>query len=633
MSQVINTNVLSLNAQRNLSQTNNALSQSLQRLSSGLRINSAKDDAAGLAISERFTTQIRGLNQASRNANDGVSLAQTGESALQEIQNNLQRIRELAVQSVNATNSDSDRNALNAEVQQRLAEIDRTAAQTSFNGSRILDGSFGQASFQIGANVGQTINVDASTNLRTNAYGEIAQATSNSVTAFQNQSTAGTAGFTAATFTTAGEDVAVGDRAANFNFSVDGVDIINVQQQTALVGTATTIASADIITAGTLTIQIQGPGAQVLTLGEIQYTGTAAITAGQIAGVFEGARAVLEEAGYTLADTSTNAINITRADGQGFNLAASADTGMTDGIIDGGFGALDPSGTGANSVAVNVPELSGAGTANTVNIAAIDAAIVASRPTLEEAGIRVTGTLAGDDLQFTRLDGRAFDISVASNEMNGSAGFDGNALSGLTGLNGSATVDNASDLRLEAGDFRIRLGDGSSSFTDITGNFDNLNDLADAMMARVEGLTVTISSNNELQLFAGENITLNGSAAQGSGDLAFANANYESGGNLRDVSVATVDAANEAILRIDSALSVVSDLRSDFGAVQNRFDSVMNTLMAQSEALSASRSRIRDADFAAETAELTRVQILQQAGTSVLSQANSAPQSVLALLQ
>ena len=161
MAQVINTNVMSLNAQRNLTTSQGALSQSLARLSSGLRINSAKDDAAGLAISERFTTQIRGMNQAIRNSNDGISLAQVAEGALQEVANNLQRIRELAVQARNASNSASDRAALDAEVQPRIAEINRVATQTEFNGLKVLDGSFNEQVFQVGANFGQTISVDA----------------------------------------------------------------------------------------------------------------------------------------------------------------------------------------------------------------------------------------------------------------------------------------------------------------------------------------------------------------------------------------------------------------------------------------------------------------------------------------
>ncbi len=167
MALTINTNINSLNAQRNLNSSQSAMSTAMERLSSGLRINSAKDDAAGLAISNRFTTQIRGLNQAVRNANDGISLAQTTESALAEVTNNLQRIRELAVQSSNATNSTEDRAALNAEVLQRLAENTRIATQTSFNGVNTLDGTAGALDFQVGANAGEFITVTLGTNIGT----------------------------------------------------------------------------------------------------------------------------------------------------------------------------------------------------------------------------------------------------------------------------------------------------------------------------------------------------------------------------------------------------------------------------------------------------------------------------------
>ena len=192
MGQVINTNVLSLNAQRNLARTQGDLAQALQRLSSGLRINSAKDDAAGLAISERFTTQIRGINQAVRNANDGISLAQTAESALGELTSNLQRIRELAVQSANSTNSASDRAALDQEVQQRLAEIERIATQTSFNGLKVLDGTFGSSVFQVGANAGETITVNLSTGVKSSQIGQIATGTSAAEVTVANLTGAGT---------------------------------------------------------------------------------------------------------------------------------------------------------------------------------------------------------------------------------------------------------------------------------------------------------------------------------------------------------------------------------------------------------------------------------------------------------
>ena len=192
MSQVINTNIMSLNAQRNLTNTSSALATSLERLSSGLRINSAKDDAAGLAISERFTTQIRGLNQAVRNANDGISLSQTAEGALGELSNNLQRIRELAVQAANATNSASDRAALDQEVQQRLAEVDRIAAQTSFNGQKILDGTFGDAVFQVGANAGDTIGITLETSMRQAEIGKIANISSTPLESASLTTTLGT---------------------------------------------------------------------------------------------------------------------------------------------------------------------------------------------------------------------------------------------------------------------------------------------------------------------------------------------------------------------------------------------------------------------------------------------------------
>src|SRR4051812_13966714 len=206
MALVINTNVMSLNAQRNLSTSGSQLATSLQRLSSGLRINSAKDDAAGLAISDRMTTQISGLNQATRNANDGISLAQTTEGALQEVTNNLQRIRELAVQSANATNSNSDRVALDQEVQQRIAEIDRIASQTSFNGRKVLDGSFGGATFQVGANVGETISLALTSSVKATAIGQVANSTGtvDLSTLFQTGAVAATAGSTGSTgaFTT-----------------------------------------------------------------------------------------------------------------------------------------------------------------------------------------------------------------------------------------------------------------------------------------------------------------------------------------------------------------------------------------------------------------------------------------------
>jgi flagellin len=384
MAAIINTNVVSLNAQRNLSSSQNALATSLQRLSSGMRINSAKDDAAGLAISERMTSQIRGLNQAARNANDGISMSQTAEGALGEIGNNLQRIRELAVQSRNASNSVSDRQALNNEVQQVKSEIDRVASSTSFNGTKLIDGSFTNQSFQVGANVGETINISSLVNAQSSALGSTTSSSAN------------------------------------------------------VTGAASTAFTA--ITAGDLTIN----------------------------GVSVGAVAA-----------GSNAAT------QGANIAAAINT-----------------------------------VSSTTNVTA----------TADAAG-KVT----------------------------------------LTNGSGSNTV--------------VAFA-GASATTATTG--------------LTAGTTTATSS------------TVAGFAT---------------------VDISTTWGADTAIAAMDSALSALNAGRADLGAYQNRFSSAIANVQTTAENLSASRSRIVDTDFAAETATLSRNQVLQQAGTAMLTQANAMPQSVLALLR
>ncbi|MCX7071603.1 MAG: flagellin [Gammaproteobacteria bacterium] len=383
MAAIINTNVASLNAQRNLSSSQSSMNTSLQRLSSGLRINSAKDDAAGLAISERFTAQIRGLDVASRNANDGISLAQTAEGALGEVTNNLQRIRELAVQSANASNSATDRAALQTEASQLLSEVDRVSNQTKFNGVSLIDGSFTSAVFQVGANAGETITVSSLVDANVAALG--------SVTSASAQSSA-----------------------------VSGISVLTAP------------------VAGTLTIN----GTDIST--QIGAAGTSQQRVGQVV------------------DAINNSSTTT-----GVNAAFDASTGK----------------------------------------------IVLS----SESNITVGGT---DDGTAT--------------------GFDG-----ATGVTGTA--------------------------------------------ATTTGLT-----SLDLSSYAG---------------------------------------ASLAIKQIDSALGQVNSARATLGAIQNRFSSVVSNIASTSENMSASRSRIQDADFAKETAAMTRGQILQQAGTAILSQANSAPQNVLSLLR
>ena len=516
MASVINTNVLSLNAQRNLSTSQSQLATALQRLSSGLRINSAKDDAAGLAISNRFTTQINGLNQATRNANDGISLAQTAESALGELTNNLQRIRELAVQSANASNSSSDRAALDQEVQQRLAEVDRIATQTSFNGQKVLDGTFGNATFQVGANVGETITVGLSSSVRTSTIGKTADYVS------------GTAQF---------------DSSKNVGSQGDGV-------------TAAALGS------GALTIAL-GTANAVSVGGSASYAGAAT---GQ---------------GANSAYAKTAAINAAGVGG----LTATADTTVTL-----AFSNVTTTNT-AYSLSIN-------GTAIYTNL-----------------NTSATGT-------NTALTGTAFVTAVNSN-------------SSATGV--VATFDSVNNrVSLQAVDGRdiaisqTTTGETGTGLGAVGGSNNAVNTTTATAATTVSGTAAAETFGGSIRLTAADTITLGGTPTT----IGYTATSLALGNSaLNSASVTTVANANTTITRVDAALTSVSSLRSTFGAIQNRFDSTIANLQAVTENLSASRSRILDADFAAETANLTRAQILQQAGTAILAQANSAPQSVLALLK
>ena len=495
MALVINTNVMSLNAQRNLTTSGNQLSQSLQRLSSGLRINSAKDDAAGLAISDRMTTQISGLNQAARNANDGISLAQTTEGALQEVTNNLQRIRELAVQSANATNSDSDRAALDQEVQQRIAEIDRIASQTAFNGRKVLDGSFGGASFQVGANVGETISLALTSSVKATAIGQVATSTGS-------------------------------------------VDV------STLFGTP--VVPAVPTTSGT-----------------------------------SGA--------FTPADAN--------AAGEVFTMTVGGVTVYTE--------------TAADAAA-------------TVTAAEIDGGLTANASALAAAGITYTGTAAAGTLAFSKADGTDFTVAITSNFATAAGSFATGAFTGAH-TNGTETVPAATNPYTLAS---TTIQVGTAAAVDVAGTYATAEDLVNAINSKVSGAYASIDASNHLVISSGEALTLGGAGA-----TALGVASAALGGSLNVQNVKTTADANTAIQSVDAALTSVSSLRSTLGAIQNRFQSVINSLQAVSENLSASRSRILDTDFAAETASLTRAQILQQAGTAMVAQANSAPQNVLSLLR
>jgi len=491
MPAIVNTNVMSLNAQRNLSRSDSMLSTSLQRLSSGLRINSAKDDAAGLAIATRFTTQIRGLNQAVRNANDGISLAQTAESALDELTNNLQRIRELAVQSANATNSASDRAALNQEVQQRIEEVNRIATQTSFNGQKVLDGTFGSAQFQVGANVGETIAVNLTTGVRADQIGQIATATSDSV--------GGVSG----------------------NALTDGSVTIAVGQGTAVDIGATAAGNGEGQTADSAYAKLQS----------INSAGVAGLTA-----------------------TATN------SQAGAFATVSSA-------------GA--PGGFSTYNLTINNSDIY-AGTDNLANGASLSAADVVAQVNLFSTQTGVSASVSGTTVTLLAADGR--NINVAETIANGTGGT----------VSGAGLAQPSDD----AGTNTVLRG------------------------------TLTLSSS--------ENITLGGTQT----DIGFTGTSIAVDSvTLSTVDVTSVDNANTAIQRVDAALTGVSSFRSQLGGIQSRFESTIVNLQTVSENLSAARSRIMDADFAAETANLTKAQILQQAGVAVLAQANAVPQAILGLLR
>jgi flagellin len=499
----INTNVLSLNAQRNLNNSQSALATSLERLSTGLRINSAKDDAAGLAIAERFTTQIRGLNQATRNASDGISLAQTAESALGELTNNLQRIRELAIQSANVTNSASDRAALDNEVQQRLEEIDRIASQTSFNGQKVLDGSLGTATFQVGANVGETINVSLNTSVRSNQIGQIATATSTAEVNTTALSGAGT--------------IAVGSNAA-------------------------------------------------VTIG----ASVAGTSVGQNAGSAYAK-------GEAINNSGVSGLTVTAQSSAAFAIADTTDTGAAS----------------EYNLRINGQDIFASYDQETNGV--LTTAQIADSINAQSSNTGVTAALSGSVLYLSAADGRDIIIGQETTDAGG----------GIT--TGTASTFNGVDFL--AGTVGTTVAAATATSTDATA---------------VNGGTLTFTAT--------ENVIITGDGD----DMGLSSANFTIAldtNTLSTIDVTSVAEANNTISRVDSALTVVSTLRSELGAIQNRFESTISGLQAVSENLAASRGRIQDADFAAETAALTKAQILQQAGIAVLAQANTQPQVVLSLLQ
>ena len=493
MALVINSNIASLATQRALTETQKDSSVSLERLSSGLRINSARDDAAGLAISNRFTAQINGLTAAMRNANDGISMLQTADGALSEITDNLQRMRELAVQAANGTNQATDRDALDAELQQLVAEIERVADSTQFNGNTLFDGTF-TSDIQVGAD-----------NATTDAF---------------NQITVGTNSF--------------------------------INAQTATLGTTGTTTISETLSAAR---DVTG-----LTAGDLLVNG---VNVGAV----------------SLGGTGSYAANLAQAienaDSDVVATVGTSTLNMTD------LGAWTDEATGTNiSMTINGIDILDSYNATGTNLTAavMDAAIDSKQSELAAAGITYTGDVANGTLEFTRADGGNIVFTNTIGGTVGTAGFLNNTFAATGTDRGFGDVTLTSD-------FEIVLGTSGGT------------------IANAGTTAQTVSSG-----------TATGTA-------------------LTSIDLQNAGNSQTALTSIDSALNTVNLARSNIGAEYSRLDSVSSNLASTVENYSAARSRIQDADFAVESANLARTQVLQQAGISVLAQANALPQQVLALLQ
>jgi len=497
MSSTINTNISSLTAQRNLGNSQLALSTALQRLSSGLRINSAKDDAAGLAITERFTSQIRGLNQATRNANDGISLAQVAEGAMGSASNILQRVRELAVQSSNSTNSASDRQALNQEVTQLVSELDRVATSTEFNGQKLLDGTFGTAKYQVGANANQTI-VAATANMRTTVYGNN-QAVGSGPGAAATSATITVNGIVGGALTISGGLGAANLTVATSESTKATQDKINaVTANTGVTATARTMAGLTFGAAGGYTLDISA----------------------------DNSTSAMETVSFSLSATSG-------ADALSSAVQAINDKSSKTGIV----AEIDPS---QNSILL---------TNNTGNNIVI-------------------GHTATESVVSTVSVQKLYVDTAGANQPAGAAGT-------------------------------VQVATGSGSWETLSGYLTLDSEKSFSATAPVANV---ISSSSSLRTVA-------------------------------NLDISSYADAQDALKTVDSALQFISGERAKLGALQSRFESSVSALQISSENMSAARSRIQDADFAMETANLSRAQILQQAGTAMVAQANQIPQGVLQLLK
>jgi len=515
MALTLNTNIDSLTAQNNLSGSQALLSQSLTRLSSGLRINTAADDAAGLAISQRFMTQINGTNQAINNANNAISEAQTIGGALTTLVNNLQSIRTLAVEAANGSNSASDRAALDQQVQQQISEITRIASQTSFNGSNVLNGTNGVTNYQVGANVGDTISVNLAQGVGANQIGQVAS----------------TLGEVTTGATTGALTIAVGSNAAT------------------TVGASSSYATT-----------AQTSGGYAYQDASSAYAKAAAINAAGVSG---------------LTATATN----------------NQDLSFTS-VVTGAAGTGAGAAAGQFALSVNGVSVLSVTTAKTTTASDVITAI--NSFSTQDGGVTAAAGSSGHII-LTAADGSNIQLQETFTAPAGTgAGTNTGGITNVSAYNATTKAD-------------IGTGTTETSATSF-------------------GPTTFYG---QVSLSAGQNITIAGADVALIGQSA---TTITAAGTLAGNNVLTVQGANNTINAVDSALDTVSQFQSQLGAVQNRFTSTVQNLTTTAQNLTQSRSTIMNANFAQETANLTQSQVLEQAGISVLAQANSEPQLILKLI-
>ncbi|WP_372741708.1 flagellin [Neptunomonas sp.] len=642
MSMVINSNIMSLNAQRNLTLSQNDQNTSMERLTSGLRINSAADDAAGLSISSRMTSQINGLGQAVRNANDGASMIQTAEGALDESTNILQRMRELAIQSASGTYDSGNRSTLNAEVSQLVAELDRISETTSFNGLNILDGSLGSVELQVGSEANQTIELNIgkmdSKSLGGSSSGQLLGSNVDRVADITLA--AGDVkinGQDLAAWDTTGTDE-LQDLLDNINNGIDGVtastfaEVVATNKGDGILATGEQLALSVTFNDGTSqTYQVKDTGSLDELADKITSTTGGVITA-----------SVNDEGKLVMASESAGQIQVTTdVTGATGTLAASTETQLVlnaeDGkairvegnnadLVDLGFNERSASGeiegTAANTTKFSAGDLTinGIAIGESENgsiakkIAAINAVssqtdVTATEyATLEVAAATITGGTAA----AVTING------VASGTPAGDTVDDFvTAINSQTDAHGVTAINQGGDLVLES--------DSTFTITDTTGPLTEATTVADR-------IKLTSGDGSEISIDLSDTDLAGAKARTG-----FLETNVTDsgafGGSIAKLDISTAAGAQSAIGTIDAALEQINSTRGDLGAVSNRLDFTVNNLSNISENVSAARSTIMDADFAAESANLSRAQVLQQAGTAMLAQANAAPQQVLSLLQ